>query len=184
MKTAASALLLVSAGLPAATTAFSLPSATAAGCSRSASSSSSPSSLAAIDPSAALLSDPELVLPALGAAVVAVGIAAAAGLNKGDASAGGSANKAAAEPVEEPKVDVSIPYDAPAVLAYAQYNNKSVDYEQFKTLYESKMVAEVKVKVQKQKMEQALKKMEGEVADMQKKIDGLFASSTAGEDEN
>lgn len=53
--------------------------------------------------------------------------------------------KEAARVVKEEKIDLSIPYDAPARLAY-EFSDKSVPYPKFKKNYESNAVAEVKAK--------------------------------------
>lgn len=129
--------------------------------------------LAAIDPAVAL-QDPTLIAGAAGAVIAAV--AASVAVGKG---AGGD-KTAVSKPV---KVDVSIPYDAAATLAYNAYaSSKSVKFEEFKPLYEAQMVAEVKAKAQSEKVNEkktaveALQKelavLEGELSDLEGDLSG------------
>lgn len=131
--------------------------------------------LAAIDPAVAL-QDPTLIAGAAGAVIAAV--AASVAVGKG---AGGD-KTAVSKPV---KVDVSIPYDAAATLAYNVYagsSSKSVNFEEFKPLYEAQMVAEVKAKAQSEKVNEkktaveALQKelavLEGELSDLEGDLSG------------
>ena len=180
-KSSSSALLvgglLAITALPKSIIAFSPPTSFNDGRSTRCIASSSSTALSAIDP-ASLISDPTAA-GAVGAAVAAV--AAALGLRrKSDSDDSSSGKGAKMEEVEEEKIDVSIPYDAAAALAYDTYLSSTSpdskpDFDQFKTLYEDKMVAEVKLKVEKKKMEQKLKDMEGEVESMQKDIDKLLS---------
>ena len=117
-----------------------------------------------------ILNNPDVLLPAAGAAAVAA-IGAAVGLS------GNKGGDAASNTIEEevPKIDVSIEYDAPAKLAF---NNLAKggkgDFAKFKQLYESKAVLEVKKKVYEQKVAREMARMDTEIADVQKEIDGMF----------
>lgn len=124
----------------------------------------------AMDITSSIMNSPDILLPAAGAAAVAA-IGAAVGLsNRGN-------QEATSKEIEEevPKMDVSVEYDAPAKLSFSELAKRGdADYAQFKELYESKAVAEVKKKVYEQKVTRELEQMEKEIADMQKKIDGMF----------
>lgn len=97
----------------------------------------------------------------VGAAVVVIGGAAFAAVQ----SAGGSSSesvkpKVAAAPEKIEKIDVSIPYDAAARLAYRELKGLSenakydeAEFQKFKEAYESTTVANVIVK----KMERELR---------------------------
>ncbi|KAL3780780.1 hypothetical protein HJC23_006718 [Cyclotella cryptica] len=130
---------------------------------------------------AAISIDPTYVIASVGAAVSAIGGAAIAFGKKGDEKNDSSVNvvKAIAEP--EP-IDVSIPYDAAASLAYDSYaksSSKKVDFKQFQSLYYEQMVAEVKAKVQERKineMKLVFEAMENEASGIQKQIDALFSA--------
>lgn len=119
--------------------------------------SSSALKVVALDPS--LVSDPN-VLTAVGAAVAAA-VAAAVGLNDDKRTRLKSdINKIPSKP--EP-IDVSIPYNAAAALAYNAYEEsakKGVTFDDFLPLYEAQMVAEVKVKVQQRKIADVMAEMQ------------------------
>mmetsp|Transcript_4157 Transcript_4157/g.7137 ORF Transcript_4157/g.7137 Transcript_4157/m.7137 type:complete len:185 (-) Transcript_4157:265-819(-) len=118
------------------------------------------------------INNSDILLPAAGAAVVAA-IGAAVGMRNGNGSKA-TASKAAEE--EVPKIDVSIPYDAPAQLAFSQMpKGKRVEYAKFKDLYEGKAVAEVKKKVYGQKVAMEMERMDKEIEEMQKEMDGMFS---------
>jgi hypothetical protein len=128
---------------------------------------------------AAIAIDPTYVIASVGVAVSAIGGAAIAFRRKGGEKTASAAEvvKAVAEP--EP-IDVSIPYDAAASLAfdaYAKSSSKKVDFKQFQSLYYEQMVAEVKAKVQERKineMKMVLADMENEACGIQQQIDAMF----------
>lgn len=109
-------------------------------------------------------SPPIAILAALGAAA-----AAAFASSSGGAAADAPSKSAADEPEPEP-IDISIPYDAAAVLTYCKLKGikevtDQTDFEAFKTVYEEAAVAEV-----------TLKKMERDTADMKKAVDAKMTS--------
>ena len=117
-----------------------------------------------------ILNNPDVLLPAAGAAAVAA-IGAAVGLS------GTKGADAASNTIEEevPKIDVSIEYDAPAKLAFNNLvKGGKGDFAKFKQFYESKAVLEVKKKVYEQKVAREMARMDTEIADVQKEIDGMF----------
>lgn len=119
----------------------------------------------------ALLRNKDILLPA---AVAAIGAAVA--MNGGLGNLGGSKATSAVEEEDLPKIDVSIEYDAPAKLAFSQMARiRGKDYAKFKELFEAKGVAEVKKKVYQQKVTNEMDRMDQEIVDMQKEIDGMFA---------
>lgn len=61
---------------------------------------------------------------------------------------GGATAAPAAKPAKVEKIDVSIPYDAAARLAYDEFraSGKEADYETFKIKYENLAVAQVTLK--------------------------------------
>jgi len=145
------------------------------------SSSNNASGLTSSAVDAAIAIDPTYVIASVGAAVSAIGGAAIAFGRKGGekADSTGKVVKAVAEP--EP-IDVSVPYDAAASLAfdaYAKSSSKKVDFKQFQNLYYEQMVAEVKAKVQERKMndmKMLLAEMENEASGIQQQIDALFSA--------
>ena len=88
----------------------------------------------------------ETLAAAVAAAVIGVAALAQGGGGKTEAAA----PKKAEEPEPEPEpIDVSIPYDAAARLAFAEMSSEEADEEKFakfKQLYEKKTVAEVTAK--------------------------------------
>jgi len=138
-------------------------------------------SLAAVD--AAMAVDPTYVLAGVGAAVSAIGGAAIAfGRNLGRSTTA-TKTPAAVEVAEPELIDVSIPYDAAALLAYHAYAESSsskVDFKQFKSLYLEQMVAEVKATVQERKvneMKAVLNHLENDALSIKGKIDALFSEA-------
>ena len=106
-----------------------------------------------LDPTVA---DPN-ILTAAGAAVAAA-FTAAIGLNNKNARSDIVKNPS----TPEPTIDVSIPYNAAALLAYNvcdESAKKKVTFDDFQALYEAQMVAEVKVKVQKRNIADVLAEM-------------------------
>lgn len=139
--------------------------------------------LAAVD--AALAIDPSVIIAGAAAAVAAVGGVVFTNM-KGTVNVNGATAVMIEESTEPKPIDVSIPYDAAATLAYNQYvtssSNNKVDFEQFKSLYYSQMVAEVKAKVQEGKvneMKMVLSELEGDAADIKQQIEVLFDPSKA-----
>ena len=98
--------------------------------------------------------DLPLVPIAAGAVVVLAAVAALAGGGGGGEEAPAAAPPAPAPvaaapaPAPEPTVDLSIPYDAAAKLAYEKAGSPG-DYQAFKTKYEADAVADVKAKQKK-----------------------------------
>ena len=124
-----------------------------------------------MDITSSIMSNPDILLPAAGAAAVAA-IGAAVGLRSS-----GNENTTTSNAIEEevPKIDVSIEYDAPAKLAFEKLaKGGDADYTKFKELYESKAVTEVKKKVYEQKVARETSRRDTEIADMQKEIDCMF----------
>lgn len=123
----------------------------------------------AMDMSSILNND--MLIPAAGAVAAAL-IGAAVGRN----SDNGAGSKAAKEAEEElPKIDVSIPYDAAAKLAFGQLAKKSnANYAQFKELFETKAILEVKKKMYAQKVAREMEQMEVKIEEMQKEIDNML----------
>lgn len=102
------------------------------------------------------VADPN-ILTAAGAAVAAA-FSAAIGLNNKNARSDIVKNASTLEP----SIDVSIPYNAAALLAYNACDEsakKKVTFDDFQALYEAQMVAEVKVKVQKRNIADVLAEM-------------------------
>lgn len=126
----------------------------------------------AMDIASSIMNNPDILLPAAGAAAVAA-IGAAVGLS----SSGNADSTSNAIEEEVPKIDVSIEYDAPAKLAFdklAKGSESDPDYAKFKELYESLAIVEVKKKVYEKKVAREMARMDTEIADMQKEIDGMF----------
>lgn len=124
----------------------------------------------AMDMTSSIMSNPDILLPAAGAAAVAA-IGAAVGLR----SSGNEDSASNAIEKEVPKIDVSIEYDAPAKLAFSELaKGGDADYAKFKELYESLAVSEVRKKVYEKKVAREMEQMDTEIADMRKEIDGMF----------
>jgi hypothetical protein len=103
-------------------------------------------------------------LPILPIALIVLAVAAAVTLLGGDKAAEEPAPSVSAPSVPAPApvvvletVDLSIPYDAAARLAYDKAGQPG-DYEAFKTKYETDAVADVKAKKQKSKAKKQKKK--------------------------
>ena len=97
--------------------------------------------------------DLPLVPIAAGAVVVLAAVAALAGGGGGEEAPAAAPPApapvaAAPAPAPEPTVDLSIPYDAAAKLAYEKAGSPG-DYQAFKTKYEADAVADVKAKQKK-----------------------------------
>jgi hypothetical protein len=113
-----------------------------------------------------------------GVALVALlGIGAAVLGNKGTETESSSTEKVKkVEPKPEP-IDVSIPYDAAALLAYQKANlrGKETDkgFQEFKVMYKELAVAEVILKREQQK----ILDMEAKVKEMQSKIVEKYPSA-------
>ncbi|KAL7456593.1 hypothetical protein ACHAWC_008072 [Mediolabrus comicus] len=130
-----------------------------------------------LDPSVA---DPN-ILTAAGAAVAAA-FTAAIGLNNKNARSDIVKNPS----TPDPTIDVSIPYNAAALLAYNACDKsakKKVTFDEFQALYEAQMVAEVKVKVQKRNIADVLAEMnsvleacEKDAAAAKDEVDALFGA--------
>lgn len=142
------------------------------------------SPLSAVDGAMTMAMDPTYVIAGVGAAVSAIGGAAIAFGRRG----GKSDAPAIAQPELEPEpIDVSIPYDAAASLAFSTYTESSsakVDFKQFQTLYYEQMVAEVKAKVQERRVNEAqllLTDMESDASAIKSKVEALFATSESEE---
>lgn len=143
-------------------------------------SSSISESLISVDASALGVS-PDVIIPAAVAAVAAIGAALGLSGKKSDGE-----KKEANVSISEPEaIDVSIPYDAAASLAYNSYTesseNSKVDFKEFQSLHEKQMVAEVKAKVQERKVAEEKSILEGLEKDakgIKSEIEGLFAAET------
>ena len=123
-----------------------------------------------MDITSSIMSNPDILLPAAGAAAVAA-VGAAVGLR----SSGNKDSTSNAIDEEVPKIDVSIDYDSAAKLAFSELaKGGNADYAKFKELFESKAVLEVKKKVYEQKVTREMARMDTKIADMQKEIDGMF----------
>ena len=123
----------------------------------------------AVDMTSSIMSNPDILLPAAGAAAVAA-IGAAVGLRTS-----GNVDSTASNAIEEEVPKIDIEYDAPAKLAFSELaKGGNADYAKFKELFESKAVLEVKKKVYEQKVTREMARMDTEIADMQKEIDGMF----------
>ena len=123
-----------------------------------------------LDPSVA---DPN-ILTAAGAAVAAA-FTATIGLNNKNARSDIVKNPS----TPEPTIDVSIPYNAAALLAYNACDEsakKKVTFDDFQALYEAQMVAEVKVKVQERNIADTL-------AEMQTVLEACEKNAAAAKDE-
>ncbi|KAL3790829.1 hypothetical protein ACHAWO_010668 [Cyclotella atomus] len=128
--------------------------------------------------------EPTYVIASVGAAVSAIAGAAIAFGRKvaGDAAVTTKSELVAPEPEV---IDVSIPYDAAAMLSYNVYGKSSstkVDFDQFKSLYYEQMVAEVKATVQARKvnkMKSVLATLESDANAIKSQIDALFGDSSA-----
>ncbi len=115
-----------------------------------------------------------------GVALVALlGIGSALLGNKGsDTTSSKAVTAKKAEPKPEP-IDVSIPYDAAALLAYQKANMKGKEtdkeFQDFKIMYKELAVAEVILKKEQQKIVD----MEAKVKEMQSKIMEKYPSAAA-----
>jgi len=102
---------------------------------------------------------------AAGGAAVVAGLAAVFGSMRG-----GSSKKEAAPVVEEeelPPIDVSIPYNAAAMLAFDEWKGGKTfpegTFAKFETIYEDKMVAMVTAKKVQRELDDATKMADSEL---------------------
>lgn len=109
------------------------------------------------------------------AIIAGVGVAAIAAIafSGGGAVAEAPSTTAAEKEAEPEPIDVSIPYDAAAVLTYCQLKGvssvqDSEDFAAFKAQYEDAAVAQVTLK----KMQREVATMEATVAAKQKALEG------------
>jgi hypothetical protein len=137
--------------------------------------------LQAVDTAMAV--DPTYVIAGVGAAVSAIGGAAIA-FGRRVSGNGAVANKSEVVAAKPEVIDVSIPYDAAAMLSYNAYcktASTQVDFDQFKRLYYEQMVAEVKATVQERKvneMKSVLATLESDATAIKSQIDALFGVSS------
>jgi hypothetical protein len=107
--------------------------------------------------------------------MVAAGVAAFAGLAVTSARKKESeADSAPKLEKKEAKIDVSIPYDAAALLEYKVWKGtlpyNEVTFKAFKTIYEEKTVAEVSAKQTTRQLQLAMSKADDQLAALLKKI--------------
>lgn len=139
-----------------------------------------PTVLMALDPS--MISDPT-VLAAGAGTFIAI---AYANFRKGSSDTSSSMNGISTIPS---KVDLSIPYDAAANLAYNAYaesSTKEVDFNKFKEIYEAQMVAEVKTKVKVEKVNERkseIQALEEHLAAMKSELAGIESDAVSLNDE-
>ena len=97
-------------------------------------------------------------------------VAATAGGNNASTS-----TATAAAPAEEPKVDLSIPYNAAAELAYQAWKTPetTTTLEEFTVLYEKKTVAQVTAKKVARDMKAAMEASEAAVASAEQELEKL-----------
>ena len=115
------------------------------------------------------------MLPIIGGVLVAVvlggfAVTAAPKLVSSSASDGNVADNPPPEPVT---IDISIPYDAAAMLAYREKLGISEsdaidrnDYEKFKALYEEATVADVIVKKKQRELDAMLEQAKAKAAEL------------------
>jgi hypothetical protein len=88
--------------------------------------------------------DPQVM--AAGAAAVAIAAATAATMGKGEGSSTSSSSSVGTAEPEPEIIDVSIPYNAAARLAFAETKLSTSKFQEFETLYLAKTVADVTAK--------------------------------------
>jgi len=123
----------------------------------------------------AMAVDPTYVIAGVGAAVSAIGGAAIA-FGKNQQKEGTTRVPQANVEIPPEIIDVSIPYDATALLAYNTYSKNSsaeVDFSEFRNLYYQQMVAEVKASVQERKFQE----LKNEATSIKCRVDELFGSN-------
>jgi hypothetical protein len=106
-----------------------------------------------------------------GAAAVAFAAAASATMGKAKGSSVSSVSSSSSAVTAEPEpeiIDISIPYNAAAKLAFAETKLSSSQFQEFETLYLAKTVADVTVKKMARDMEETVKKMARDVEEMKK----------------
>lgn len=107
--------------------------------------------------------------------IVAVGAAAMAGLGAAisgqkakSAVAGTTSKKVVGKAKAVPKVDVSVPYNAAALLAYNQWKGdlmyEEATFQKFKIIYEEKCVSEVCKKRAIRELDEAGKKADADLS--------------------
>lgn len=132
-----------------------------------------PTVLMAVDPS--VISDPT-VLAAGAGTFIAIAFAS---FRKGSSEM--SSASSSGTRTKPSKVDLSIPYDAAAKLAfnaYAESSTKKVNFKKFQELYEAQMVAEVKAKVKAEKVNEKksdMQALEEQLSAMKAELAGLEA---------
>ena len=114
------------------------------------------------------MSDQMLMAAGGATAAVAAGLAAMFGSKNGAAATATNGEAAAPEP--EP-IDVSIPYNAAAMLAFSETKLPQSKFEEFESLYLAKTVADVTVK----KMARDVVAMEEVAAKLAKDLESLSA---------
>jgi hypothetical protein len=107
--------------------------------------------------------------------MVAAGVAAFAGLAVTSARKKDDATESEPKVVKkEVKIDVSIPYDAAAMLEYKAWKGSlpynEVSFKAFKTIYEEKTVAEISAKQTTRQLQLAMTKADEQLAALLKKI--------------
>lgn len=130
---------------------------------------SSKTQLAAIE----ALGDDATMAAVAGGIVAALGGAAAFSMGGNES---GETKEVVVEPEPEP-IDVSIPYDAAARLAYdgwrAEFEKGAFDaaeFEKFKEIYEEATVMEVSMKKMSRDMEAKMGQMEGKITSLKKEM--------------
>lgn len=110
---------------------------------------------------------------AFAAAVAGIGgIFAAMGGKKGDNGEPSKVDKAAPAPL----VDISIPYNSAAMLAFQEYGADASLFADFEPLYLEKAVAQVSSKKIARDLEAAMKAQEATVKSVDGKMEALFAT--------
>jgi hypothetical protein len=114
--------------------------------------------------------DTQVELKAAGAIALAGFGAVLAGSRRGTVAATGSKSTVVAggKVVVAPKVDISVPYDAAALLAYDSWRGSLLydesTFQKFKTIYEEKTVAEVGRKRVLRELDAVAQKADNELA--------------------
>jgi hypothetical protein len=133
--------------------------------------SQSPTQLEAAD-GLDLVSNSQSIAGAVAAAVAGIGgIFAAIGGKKGEKVEAGKVPKAAPAPL----VDISIPYNSAAMLAFQEYSADASLFASFEPLYLEKAVAQVSAKKIARDLEAAMQAKEATVNNVDNKMKALFA---------